>query len=67
MNVTITIPDILVTELNLIALAEGFPTAKALVIHWLKAKVKAARVNKATSDASSSTGTQADTDTGGIV
>ena len=51
MQVSFNIPDSVVTELTLVAQAEGFASAKALVIHWLLAKVKAYREQKALSAA----------------
>lgn len=64
--VSFDIPNALVAELNLIAQAEGFPNAKALVIHWLRAKIRAYRVNKARTDAEEAAGEAADTETGSI-
>ena len=47
MQVTFNIPDNVVAEVTAIALSEGFPNAKALVIHWLGAKIRVYREGKA--------------------
>lgn len=45
--ISFTIPDAVVTELNAIAVKNGFANAKAMMIAYLTATVKADRDNKA--------------------
>ena len=47
-NVTFSVPDALVAELNQIAVSQGFANAKELVIHFLTETVKRTRIEAAT-------------------
>mgnify|MGYP001565043554 CR=1 FL=1 len=46
-TVTFNIRDALATELNQISVAAGFPNAKAMVVEYLKAEIRAYRGSKA--------------------
>ena len=50
-SVTFTIPNAIATELNEIAVSQGFANAKELVIHFLTETVKRTRVEAATKEA----------------
>ena len=65
-QVTFTIPDALATELNAIAVAAGFPSAKAMVIAYLRATIKASRGNKALAGIRETAETQADIETAAL-
>ena len=64
--VTFTIPASLVTELNAIAVAAGFPGARAMVLAYLKAEVRAWRGNNAQKGIREAAEAKADEETEGI-
>ena len=64
--VTFTIPDAIVTELNAIAVKNGYANAKLMTIAYLKAEIRANRGNASLVGIREAAEAQANTDTQGI-
>lgn len=66
MKLSLDIPDSVGVELDAIAVSQGFPNAKALVIHFLTETMKRTRVEAAAKKAVAASLVSAEADASGI-